>query len=79
MCKQSAVAAVLDHLHAQPSDAAVFGDAAIDLTMFAACGTSVAMGNAPADVQAAATMVTDDVDEDGGLRDRMCVRMCVGS
>lgn len=63
--KQSAVAAVLDHLHAQPSDAAAFGDAAIDLTMFAACGTSVAMGNAPADVQAAATMVTDDVDEDG--------------
>ncbi|MBK8447029.1 MAG: HAD hydrolase family protein [Micropruina sp.] len=42
-----------------------FGDARSDLELFAACGTSVAMGNAPDEVKAAATLVTDDVDENG--------------
>lgn len=33
--------------------------------MFAACGTAVAMGNAPDEVKTAATLVTDHVDADG--------------
>jgi Cof subfamily protein (haloacid dehalogenase superfamily) len=48
-----------------PADAVAFGDADNDLPMFAAVGTSVAMGNASPPVLAAATRVTASVDDDG--------------
>lgn len=42
-----------------------FGDARSDLPMMTACGTAVAMGQAPDEVKQAADLVTDPVDEDG--------------
>ena len=56
---------LLEHAGASPRDAIAFGDAAIDLPMFEACGFSVAMGNASEAVKAAADFVTDDVGADG--------------
>lgn len=42
-----------------------FGDAVVDIPMFEACDTSVAMGNASDEVKKASDYVTDDVDNDG--------------
>ena len=42
-----------------------FGDGGNDIAMLRAAGMGVAMGNAADDVQAAADLVTDDVDHDG--------------
>jgi Cof subfamily protein (haloacid dehalogenase superfamily) len=53
------------HLGIPSERIATFGDAGNDRPMFAASGVSVAMGNAEADVQAAATYVTDGNDADG--------------
>lgn len=53
------------HLGIPPERIATFGDAGNDRPMFARSGVSVAMGNAEADVQAAATHVTDGNDADG--------------
>lgn len=63
--KGAAVARLASHLGVERSDLIAFGDARSDLPLFAACGTSVAMGNAPDAVKAEATMVTSHVDEDG--------------
>lgn len=63
--KGAAVARLAAHLGAGTDDLIGFGDARSDLGLFAACGTSVAMGNAPDEVKAAATLVTDHVDADG--------------
>ncbi|WP_232547256.1 HAD hydrolase family protein [Propioniciclava soli] len=63
--KAYAVDALLTHLGADRADTVAFGDATVDLPMFAACGTAVAMGNASPDVQSAADLVTDDVEADG--------------
>lgn len=63
--KGAAVARLASHLGVERSDLIAFGDARSDLPLFAACGTSVAMGNAPDAVKAEATMVTRHVDEDG--------------
>lgn len=63
--KQRAIERVLAHLGTGREDAIGFGDAAIDLPMFSACGFAVAMGNASDDVKAAADHVTDDVTDDG--------------
>jgi 5-amino-6-(5-phospho-D-ribitylamino)uracil phosphatase len=48
-----------------PEAVAAFGDSDVDLPMFAVAGTSVAMGNAAAGIQDAATMVTGNADADG--------------
>ncbi len=46
-------------------DVAVIGDQANDLAMFDVAGTAIAMGNAPADVQARAHHVTRPIRDDG--------------
>lgn len=48
-----------------PADAVAFGDSDNDLAMFAAAGRSVAMGQATAEVQAAATWVSKPHDRGG--------------
>lgn len=63
--KAVAVAAALNHLGLDRSASIAFGDAVVDLPMFAACATKVAMGNAAAEVKRAADLVTADVEEDG--------------
>ncbi len=57
------------------SDVAVFGDGPPDVGMFHTFGHSVAMGNAPPEVKAAATHVTAPCDEDGVAR---AIRDCFG-
>ena len=42
-----------------------FGDSQNDLSMFSHAGCSIAMGNAPEDVKAACTFVTDRPEEHG--------------
>ena len=59
------VAATLERLGIDASEAIAFGDGENDLSMFSAVGTSVAMGNAQGTVKAAATYVTTAVDDDG--------------
>ncbi len=63
--KGAAIERLAAHLGVSTAGLIGMGDARSDLEMFAVCGTSVAMGNAPADVQAAADLVTDHVDDDG--------------
>lgn len=63
--KGEAVQRLAAHLGVGKDDLIGFGDARSDLPLFAACGTSVAMGNAPDEVRASATVVTDHVDENG--------------
>lgn len=63
--KGEAVQRLAAHLGVTKSDLIGFGDARSDLPLFAACGTSVAMGNAPEEVRASATVVTDHVNEHG--------------
>ena len=59
------MAATLERLGIDASEAIAFGDGENDLSMFSAVGTSVAMGNAQETVKAAATYVTTAVDDDG--------------
>lgn len=63
--KAHAVEALLEHRHADRADTIAFGDATVDISMFQACAVGVAMGNASADLKALATLVTDDVEDDG--------------
>ena len=53
------------HLGLTLDDCAAFGDGLNDLTMVKAAGLGVAMGNAVAEVKAAAKMVAPTNDEDG--------------
>lgn len=48
-----------------PDQAVAIGDSDVDLPMFEVAGTRVAMGNATAEVKAAATRVTVSADDDG--------------
>jgi hypothetical protein len=48
-----------------PTSAVAFGDSEVDLPLFRVAGMSVAMANAQAPVQDAATFVTTSADEDG--------------
>ena len=66
--KGIAVHRLAEHLGIDVADFAGFGDARSDLELLRACGTSVAMGQAPDEVKDAATFVTDPVDEDGLAR-----------
>lgn len=63
--KGNAVKAMLERLGIDPKDALAFGDGENDVDMFHEVGTSVAMGNAYAHVQAEASMVTSDANHDG--------------
>lgn len=63
--KAHAVEALLDHLHADRVDTIAFGDATVDIPMFQSCAVGVAMGNASDDLKALATLVTDDVEDNG--------------
>lgn len=63
--KAHAVEVLLEHLGTDRAHTVAFGDAAVDLPMFEACGYAVAMGNASQDVKEAADLVTTDVDHDG--------------
>lgn len=63
--KAHAIDALLEHLGADRADTIAFGDAAVDLAMFACCAVGVAMGNSSPDLLAAADHVTGDVGADG--------------
>ena len=63
--KGAGVRATLARWGMSPDEAVAFGDGGNDAEMFAAVGTSVCMGSAPAAVQALTTHVTEDADHDG--------------
>lgn len=63
--KGAALRAAARHVGATMDRVAAVGDAGNDLAMFAAAGTAIAMGQADADVIAAAHLVVPGVDEDG--------------
>jgi len=63
--KGDGVAALSAFLSIPLNEVAVLGDQHNDMAMFARAGLSIAMGQAPADVQAAADHVTRSNDEDG--------------
>ena len=63
--KGTALTLVAERLGIPLSQVLAVGDQAIDVPMFQAAGVSVAMGNAPPDVQAAATWVGPCNDEEG--------------
>lgn len=65
--KPAGIAATLARHGIAPDEAVAFGDGGNDVAMFGCVGASVAMGNASDAVKAAATHVTDDIDEDGLL------------
>lgn len=63
--KGAAIAFLLDHLGRDAADAVGIGDSWNDVEMFDTVGVSVAMGNAPAELQALTDKVTTDVLDDG--------------
>ena len=63
--KGVAVALLADHLGVPASEFVAFGDSRSDLELLASVGTGVAMGQAPDELKAVATLVTDPVDADG--------------
>ena len=63
--KGSGVALLARDLGIDAEDVLVIGDGSNDLSMFAWAGRSIAMGQAPPEVQAAADEVTLPVEEDG--------------
>ena len=63
--KGRALAQALPKIGIDLEETAAFGDAQNDLTMLAAAGVGVAMGNATDEVKAAADMVTRSNNEDG--------------
>ncbi len=64
--KGTAVRVLCAHYRTTPSSAVAFGDYFNDIDMFHAAGTSVAMGNAPQQVKAEATLIAPNACE-GGL------------
>ena len=63
--KGTALKFVAGKLEISLGQALAIGDNPNDMPMFAAAGASVAMGNAPPDVRAAATVVGPSNDEEG--------------
>lgn len=63
--KASGISRVGDTLGVLPANIVAVGDSYNDLPMLEACGFSVAMGNAPLEVKAAADFVAPTVGEDG--------------
>lgn len=66
--KRAGLAVVLARLGVTAAQTVAFGDADNDLDMLRWAGMGVAMGNAPADVKAAADRVAPDNDADGVAR-----------
>jgi Cof subfamily protein (haloacid dehalogenase superfamily) len=66
--KASGVVRALREVDVPAEQAVAFGDMPIDIPMFTAVGRSVAMADAPKEVLAAATTVTETVEEDGFAR-----------
>jgi Cof subfamily protein (haloacid dehalogenase superfamily) len=64
-CKKQAFSDLLQHYGARPEQVMAFGDAQSDMQFLAMAGAGIAMGNAPAEVQAVADMVTLPVWDDG--------------
>ena len=63
--KGDALLAACAHMGLEPNRVVAFGDSDNDLEMFKVAGASVAMGQAEAAVQAAATRVSTPHDDDG--------------
>ncbi len=63
--KKNAVNFLLDYLHETKEDTIAFGDEAVDIPMFEACGYSVAMGSGAESAKQAADYVTTGTDDDG--------------
>ena len=63
--KGTGVARMGELLGVEPAQVACVGDSYNDLPMFRACGMSIAMGGAPADIKSAATVSVPTVEEDG--------------
>jgi HAD-superfamily hydrolase, subfamily IIB len=63
--KGTAIEFLLAKLGIEKSEALAFGDEENDFEMFDAVGMPIAMGNAIPQLQAKASFVTDDVDNDG--------------
>lgn len=63
--KAFAVETLLRAIDADVQDTIAFGDAKIDIPMFACCNKSVCMGNGGEEAKQAADFITDPVDQDG--------------
>ena len=63
--KGRAIAYAAAHIGVELSEVAAIGDGLNDLTMFAVAGTAIAMGQAPAEVKAAAHLVVPEVAAHG--------------
>ena len=63
--KAHAIEVLLKYLGADKNDTIAFGDAKIDLPMFEYCKIGVAVANGGDEIKAAATFVTDAVENDG--------------
>ena len=63
--KKAAVEVLLEHLQVKREDTFAFGDADVDIPLFEACGTSIAMGSGTSACRQAADYVTAAVDQDG--------------
>jgi len=66
--KASGVLRALRTISVTPQRVIAFGDMPIDIAMFSVVGHSVAMGDAPDEVSAAATSQTASVEDDGFAR-----------
>lgn len=66
--KGAAVERLARHLGVSTAEFVGFGDARSDVELLTACGVGVAMGQAPEELKAVATFVTDAVDADGLAR-----------
>jgi len=63
--KAAGISRVGETLGVNPANMVAVGDSYNDLPMLEVCGLSVAMGNAPPEVRAAADFVVPSVENDG--------------
>lgn len=66
--KDVGVGVMLDHLGVDAAHAVCFGDGENDIPMLDVCGHAVVMGSASDEVKAHATLVTEDVENEGVTR-----------
>ena len=71
--KAAGIAEVLRHLGVRASESVAFGDSPNDISMFEACGVSVAMASGFDETRAAARYVTEPPENDGIYN--ACVRL----
>lgn len=67
--KGTALRMIADSVHASPEETAAFGDALNDLPMLETAGISVAMKNAPEDLQRQCAYVTAGTNDEEGVAD----------